>query len=76
MRILGSVVTPSTAVMATCNAEIAGCGSIGPEVILLSGTKPYFFKSLRINLSAACLFRRVWTSTSSTSPSASTARQR
>ena len=42
----------------------------------LSGTKPYFFKSLRINLSAARLFLLVWTSTSRTSPSASTARHR
>ena len=40
----------------------------------LSGTKPYFFRSLRINLSAARLFLLVWTSTSRTSPSASTAR--
>ena len=32
----------------------------------LSGTKPYFFKSLRINLSAARLFLLVWTSTSRT----------
>jgi hypothetical protein len=29
----------------------------------LSGTKPYFFKSLRINLSAARLLRLVWTKT-------------
>src|ERR1700721_1174628 len=42
----------------------------------LSGTKPYFFKSLRISFSAACLFLFVWTSTSRTSPSASTARHR
>jgi hypothetical protein len=42
----------------------------------LSGTKPYFFSSLRINLSAARLFLLVWTSTSRTSPSASTARHR
>jgi tetratricopeptide (TPR) repeat protein len=38
--------------------------------------QPYFFKSLRINLSAARLFLLVWTSTSRTSPSASTARHR
>ena len=38
----------------------------------LSGTRPYFFNSLRINLSAAHLFLLVWTSTSRTSPSAST----
>jgi len=41
-----------------------------------SGTKAYFFKSLRISFNAACLFRLDWTSTSRTSPSASTARQR
>ncbi len=46
------------------------------SVTSLSGTKPYFFSSLRINLSAACLFLLVWTSTSRTLPSASTARQR
>src|ERR1700730_11839651 len=39
----------------------------------LSGTKPYFFKSLRMSFSAARLFLFVWTSTSRTSPSASTA---
>ena len=33
----------------------------------LSGTKPYFFRSLRINLSVARLLRLVWTRTSSTS---------
>ena len=41
-----------------------------------SGTKPYFFKSLRINLSAARLLRLVLSRTSRTSPSASTARHR
>ena len=41
-----------------------------------SGTKAYFLKSLRISFNAACLFRLDWTSTSRTSPSASTARQR
>ena len=41
-----------------------------------SGTKAYFFKSLRISFSAACLFRLDWTSTWRTSPSASTARHR
>ena len=35
-----------------------------------SGTKAYFFKSLRISLGAACSFRLDWTSTSRTSPSA------
>ena len=41
-----------------------------------SGTKAYFFRSLRISFNAACLLRVDWTSTSRTSPSASTARQR
>src|SRR5271169_6738836 len=41
-----------------------------------SGTKACFFRSLRISFSAACLLRFDWTSTSRTSPSASTARQR
>ena len=36
-----------------------------------SGAKPYFFRSLRINFSAAALFRLVWTTTSRTSPSLS-----
>jgi Arm DNA-binding domain len=34
-------------------------------VTSLSGTKPYFFSSLRINLSAARLFLLVWTKTNS-----------
>jgi hypothetical protein len=33
MRILRSVVAPSTAVMAACDAEIAGCSSIRSKVI-------------------------------------------
>ena len=41
-----------------------------------SGAKAYFFRSLRISFSAACLLRFDWTSTSRTSPAASTARQR
>ncbi len=41
-----------------------------------SGTKAYFLRRSRIGFSAACLFRFDWTSTSWTSPSASTARQR
>jgi hypothetical protein len=45
-------------------------------VINLSGTKPYFFKSLRMSFSAARLFLFACTSTSRTSPSASTARHR
>ena len=35
---------------------------------ILSGIKPFFFSSLRINFSAAALFHLVWTKTSSTSP--------
>src|SRR5579859_1970712 len=35
---------------------------------------PWFFSNLRSNLTAARLFRRLWTSMSSTSPSSSTAR--
>ena len=40
-----------------------------------SGAKAYLFRGLRINFSAACLFRFDWTRTSRTPPSASTARQ-
>ncbi len=29
VRILGSIVAPSTAFMTTCNSKITGCGSIG-----------------------------------------------
>ena len=33
MRILGSVVAPSAALMAACDSEIMGCGSIRPQLI-------------------------------------------
>jgi len=33
MRILRSIVAPSTAVMATCEAKISGCSSIRAQVI-------------------------------------------
>jgi hypothetical protein len=33
MRILGSVVAPSTAFMAFCDSKIMGCGSIRPQLI-------------------------------------------
>ena len=33
MRILGSVVAPSTALMAFCDSKIIGCGSIRPQLI-------------------------------------------
>jgi hypothetical protein len=66
MRILGSVVAPSTTLVAVRDPEIMGCGPIGPQVICdeLVWDKAYFFRSLRINLSAARLFLLVWTSTS------------
>jgi hypothetical protein len=60
MRILGSIVAPSTAVMAACEAKIIGCSSIRTQVV---GDElfwhSYFFKSLRISFSAARLFRRL-----------------
>jgi hypothetical protein len=48
----------------------------GSSVTSLSGTKPYFFNSLGMSFNAARLFLLLWTRTSSTSPSASTARHR
>jgi len=33
MRILGSVVAPSAALMAFCDSKIMGCGSIRPQLI-------------------------------------------
>src|SRR5215208_2551022 len=39
------------------------------------GARPCFFSSLRSRRLAACLSRRLWTKTSSTTPSWSTARQ-
>ena len=47
MRILRTIVAPSTAFVAFGESKL---------VTNLSGTKPYFFKSLRIKLSAAHLF--------------------
>ena len=78
MRILRSIVAPSTAFMAVRYPEIPGCSSIRAQVICdeLVWDKTIFLQQLAINLSAACLFLLVWTSTSRTSPSASTARHR
>jgi hypothetical protein len=55
MRILRSIVTPSTAFMrfAIPRSLAAAPYERKSSVTSLSGTKPYFFKSLRINLSAA-----------------------
>src|SRR3984893_15645879 len=78
MRILRSIVAPSATLVAFCDSKMTGCGGIRSQLICddLVGTKPYFFSSLRINLSAARLFLLVWTSTSRTSTSASTERHR
>jgi hypothetical protein len=76
MRILCPIVLPSPTLVPAFNptsrtAALYDCKS---SVTNRSGTKAYFFWSLRISFSAACLFRLDWTSTSRTSPSASTAR--
>jgi hypothetical protein len=54
MRILGSVVAPSTAFMTSCDSKITGCGSIIRDELLRDNA--IFLQSLRINLSAARLF--------------------
>ena len=48
MRILGSVVAPSAALMAFCNPKIMGCGSIRPQLIRdeLVGNKAVFLQKL------------------------------
>ena len=53
-------------------------GSLSPDaaVTIVRGAKPCFFKSLRINLSAARLSRLAWTRISRTSPFWSIARHR
>jgi hypothetical protein len=66
MRILGAVVFPSTPLVAIFDPELAAAApqERSSSVIIRSGTKAYFFRSLRISFSAACLFRLDWTSTS------------
>ena len=59
MRIFRSIVAPSATLVAFCDSKMTGRGGIrlsAASVTSLSGTKPYFFSSLRINLSAARLF--------------------
>jgi hypothetical protein len=58
MRILRSIVAPSTALIAFCNSKVTGCSPIRSQVIRdeLVWDKPYFFSSFRISLSAARLF--------------------
>src|SRR5271165_3429824 len=76
MRILSSVVLPSPALMVAFDPRAAALYDRKSSVTNRSGTKAYFFRSLRISFNAACLLRLDWTSTSRTSPSASTARHR
>ena len=63
MRILCSVVLPSPALMAPFDQKVSDPALYDRKssVTSRSGTKAYFFKSLRINFSAACLFRLDWT---------------
>ena len=58
MRILRSIVAPSATLVAFCDSKMTVCGGIdlNSSVTSLSGTRPYFLSSLRINLSAARLF--------------------
>src|SRR5271165_753660 len=70
MRILSSVVLPSPR---SCRPSIprsraAALYDRKSSVTNRSGTKAYFFRSLRISFSVACLLRFDWTSTSRTSP--------
>ncbi len=65
----------------TCLPSIPRSRSAAPYDFSLSvttafGRKPCFFNNRRRSFEAARLFLRDWTSTSSTSPSLSTARQR
>jgi hypothetical protein len=78
MRILCSIVAPSATLVAFCDSKMTGCGGIRSQLICdeLVWDKAIFLQKLAINLSAAHLFLLVWTSTSRTSPSASTARHR
>jgi hypothetical protein len=78
MGVLGSVIAPSTALMAIRNSQILGCGPIGPQVIRyeLIWHKSVLLQKLAQRFSAARLFLLLWTRTSRTSPSASTARHR
>jgi hypothetical protein len=63
-----TVLDPKLARRRTIRAQVVGDDSSGNEAV--------FLEKLRISFSAARWSRLDWTSTSSTSPSASTARQR
>jgi hypothetical protein len=65
MRILGSVVAPSTSLVALRDPEITGGSPIRSEIIRdeLVWDKADFFKRLRMSFNAACLFLFAWTKT-------------
>ncbi len=78
MRILRSIVAPSTAFMTFCDPKMTGCSPIRAQVICgeLVWDKAIFLQQLVHQFERARMFLLVWTSTSRTSPSTSTARQR
>jgi hypothetical protein len=59
MRVFGAVVPPLTALMAIFDpkSRAAAPSERKSSVIIRSGTKAYFFRSLRTSFRAACLFR-------------------
>jgi hypothetical protein len=78
MRILGSVVAPSAALMAFCDSKVTGCGGIRSQLICdeLVWDKAIFLQKVAHQFKRGTLFLLLWTNTSSTSPSASTERHR
>lgn len=78
MRILTPIILPQALLMNRVQTKVLFRSTNEPSlsVTIAEGAKPCLFKSLRINRSAALVFRRRWTRKSKTSPSLSTARQR
>jgi len=72
MRILGSIVKPSTAFMAFCDSKVIRCSPIRAQVIRdeLVWDKAIFLQQLAHQFERRPLVASVWTSTSRTSPSA------
>jgi hypothetical protein len=60
MRILGSVIAPSTTLMSSCDSKITGSGSIRPQIVrdqLVSGILLHWRDGLRI---AIIMFAQVF----------------
>ena len=63
MRILRPIVLPSAAAVPMFDPKIARRGVVGSQIVRdqIFRCEAIFFSNLRINFSAAVLFRLVWT---------------